>query len=729
MNVIEIENQHYILATSTLADNRTVVLKQGESFGIFDRLGDIHQIGHGSQGIYHEGTRFLSQMELSLENKRPLLLSSNTGENDEMISVDLTNPDYPDKNGELILRGSIHILRNKFIFEGVNYEKIRFRNFHDLPLEFNIKLIFAADYADIFEVRGTHRYQKGMVFQPESGEEEILLGYKGLDNIVRQTRIKISPTPQHVLENEIHQRIYLESKGIYDLYITTSFEIGVDKPTVYSFNKAEKERDKYIFNLKKYSADIYTSNEQFNDWINRSKSDLITMITQTPHGPYPYAGIPWYSTVFGRDGLITAFECLWVEPLIAKGVLQYLAHTQAKEENDFTDAEPGKILHEKRGGEMAELGEIPFKQYYGTIDATPLFICLAGAYLDRTGDEETIKKIWLNIEKAIEWIDNYGDRDGDGFVEYATKSEKGLVNQGWKDSFDSVFYEDGKMANGPIALCEVQAYVYDAKVQASKLAGVMGETEKAGKWEKEAEDLKVKFNEYFWSEQKECYYLALDGEKKPCDVVASNAGHCLFSGIAPKERARKIAKALLSENMFSGWGVRTLASDEKRYNPMSYHNGSIWPHDNAMIAYGLFRYGLQRETYKIMAGVFDTSLFVENERLPELFCGFPRRKGQGPTSYPVACSPQAWAVGALFLLLQSILGLHIDAKNKKIILYKPVMPTFLNDITIRNLRVNNSVVALQLRKVHDQVEARLLNEDVDIKIEVRNESLAAAVGS
>lgn len=719
MNIIEIENQYYILATSSFADNRTEVLKQGESFGIFDPFGDIHQMGQGTQGLYHHGTRFLSHMELVVENQRPLLLSSSTSENNEMLAIDLTNPDFPDKNGEIVLHGTLHILRTKFLWEGGAYERIRFRNFGTQPLDFNIKVQFKADYTDIFEVRGMKRPHHGTVIKPHASEKEVWLGYVGLDNVTRKTKITFDPTPKHVLESEIHHDILLEPKEIFDLYITIAFEINRERPKLLSFNRAAKERDVYIEQVKKNSADIFTSNEQFNNWLNRSKADLITMVTETEQGPYPYAGVPWYSTPFGRDGIITAFECLWVEPLLAKGVLQYLAYTQATTNDDFKDAQPGKILHEKRGGEMAALNEIPFKLYYGTIDATPLFVCLAGAYYSRTNDLTTIKNIWPNIEKAIEWIDKYGDIDGDGFVEYATKSSKGLVNQGWKDSFDSVFYEEGSLAEGPIALCEVQAYVYDAKLQGSRIAQALGHSNKAAQWKKEAETLKNRFNELFWSESKNAYILALDGEKKPCNVLTSNAGHCLFSGIATPEYAKKTAKSLLNEKMFSGWGVRTLSIDEARYNPMSYHNGSIWPHDNAMVAYGLSRYGLQKEALKIMTGIFDASLFIENQRLPELFCGFERRPGQGTTAYPVACSPQAWAVGSVFLLLQAVLGLNIDAENKKITLFNPVLPSYLNEITIKNIRVDDQyVVALQIRKVKEEVIATILNEGSAVSVSV-----------
>lgn len=723
MNVIEVENQFYILASSSFSDSRTEVLKQGESFGVFDLHGDIHQIGQNDLGLYHEGTRFLSELQLNIEGQRPLLLTSNKSENNEIHSVDLTNHDYSDKNGEMVLRGTIHILRSKFLLDGVAYERLKLINFGNQTLDFNLQVSFKGDFSDIFEARGTTREKRGDLKEPRAQKKEILLGYLGLDKILRETRIAFKPAPSKVEENRASFEVSLAPKEEMEIEISMAFEIAGRRRTPLPFAVAVKERNNYNSTVKNNSAEIYSSNEEFNNWLERSKADMITMVTQTPQGPYPYAGIPWYSTAFGRDGIITAFECLWVEPVVSKGVLKYLAHTQATEFDDFRDAEPGKILHETRGGEMAELGEIPFKQYYGTIDATPLFVCLAGAYLERTDDLETIREIWPNIKKAMEWVDCYGDIDGDGFLEYATKSSKGLANQGWKDSHDSVFYEDGDLAKGPIALCEVQGYAYDARIQAGKIAMVLGFPDLANKWKAEAEDLKIKFNETFWSDEKQTYVIALDGEKKQCEIETSNAGHCLFSGIATPERARKIAKSLVSDRMFSGWGIRTLSTTEANYNPMSYHNGSIWPHDNAMVAYGFSRYGMQKETEKVLTGMFDTSMYVE-ERLPELFCGFDRRKGHGPTAYPVACSPQAWAVGSVYLLLQATLGLKIYAGQRRICLFNPMLPGYLDEITITNLSIDeNNLVALQIRKGKHGVEASILHGNTDISIEIIRKSL------
>jgi glycogen debranching enzyme len=723
MNFIEVENKHYILATSSFADQRTMVLKQGDTFAIFDSHGDIHKIGSGQQGIFHNGTRHVARMELNVNGQLPMLLSFSPREDNQMLTVDLTNPDLPLDNEDMILRGTIHILRSKFLWQSAYHEKIELINFGLEPVALTLEIECDADFADIFEVRGSVRAHRGSMLDILYEKGSMILSYRGLDNVLRNTHVHFSPEPKTFYHNTAVFEIYLLPQQKWELEVEMLFS---QTQRVLNFENSKNAMNEYMERISRYCANIITSSQQFNDWIERSKSDLITMTTQTPHGLYPYAGIPWYSTPFGRDGIITAMECLWVEPELAKGVLLYLSHTQAHEFNDFQDAEPGKIFHETRGGEMAALDEIPFKLYYGTIDATPLFISLAGSYLERTNDIKTITKIWPNIVRALNWIDVYGDTDGDGFVEYKTKSSKGLTNQGWKDSQDAIFYEDGRLAEEPIALCEVQGYVYDAKIKAAQIAKALRHEEIASRLEFQAEQLKENFNRKFWSESKQTYVIALDGNKNQCNVLSSNAGHCLFSGIATPERAAVIAKNLLSESMFSGWGIRTIATTEQRYNPMSYHNGSVWPHDNAMIAYGFSRYNLMNEVIKVLAATFDTAEYMEKQRLPELFCGFERQKGKSPTSYPVACSPQAWSVGAAFLMIQASLGMKIDAANNKITLCHPVLPSFMNDITITNLRINNKIVAFQIRRNKDGIHATLLTP-TDITVEAHNKEVLELV--
>lgn len=728
MNFIEIENKFYILAASALADQKQIVIKEGESFALFDIHGNIYPIPSGSQGVYHNGTRFLSRLEFEIDGLKPLLLSSSPREDNQMIIVDLTNPDINLHDDDVVLRGEIHISRSKFLWQGAYHERIHFANFGMQACEFSVDMKLDADYADIFEVRGTERPRKGEKKPLTATENGFLFSYMGLDHILRETRVEFLPAPQRMESGNVWYKVRLDPKEEFNIGLSAFFyDHGAALPSLQSFDEAKNAMNTYMEKVKDYSASFVTSNEQFNEWITRSKSDLITMTTRTAHGLYPYAGIPWYSTAFGRDGIITAFESLWAEPELAKGVLMYLAATQAKDFNDFQDAEPGKIFHETRGGEMAQLKEIPFKLYYGTIDATPLFISLAGAYLKRTNDLETIERLWPHIERALSWIDDFGDIDKDGFVEYKTKSSKGLTNQGWKDSYDSVFYEEGGLAEEPIALCEVQGYVYDAKVSAARIAGVLGLAEKAEKLYDEARVLKEKFNALFWSPSKQIYVLALDGKKKQCDVISSNAGHCLFSGIATPDRARLTANNLLNENMFSGWGIRTIAVSEARYNPMSYHNGSIWPHDNAMIAYGFYRYNMMPEVLKVMKAIFETAIKSDNFRLPELFCGFDRVKGKGPTAYPVACSPQAWSVGSVFLLLQSCLGLEIHAAQNKIEFHYPMLPGYMKEITISNLKINDKAIILQVRKGKEGVEVSVLSDAHDIKIEVHNKQQAVQV--
>lgn len=722
-NYIKIKNQYYILASSSLADDRTIALKHGDSFGVFDRYGDIHPIGQGAQGLYYLDTRFLSRMELLINGQRPLILSSGLKEENELLTADLSNPDCPNEEGMVMERGTLHIHRTKFMWQNVMYETIRLCNFGTDPLSFTLSITFNADYKDIFEIRGIERTRTGKKAKTRCSSDEIIMGYSGLDNINRRTRIRFDPEPTSIKGHTAEFKIKMAPKACD--YISTSvlFEIGKEKRESYTYDKAYGQLLQYLNAVKKQSCDIFTSSTLFNQWLNRSKSDMSTMISETEYGLYPFAGVPWYSTPFGRDGILTAWECLWMDPEITKGVLKFLAKTQAKELNAFQDAEPGKIFHEKRGGEMAETGETPFKMYYGTIDATPLFVGLAGAYYERTADLKTIREIWPNIEAALEWIDKYGDIDGDGFLEYQKKSDKGLINQGWKDSHDSVFHEDGTLATGAIALCEVQAYAYDAKRKAAALARELGLEERALELQQQAKDLKDKFRKAFWSEEKNTFVIALDGEKNKCEISSSNAGHLLFSGIAAPEEAEKVAMTLLDDKMFSGWGIRTVAIDEARYNPMSYHNGSIWPHDNALIAYGLGQYGFKEEVHKVLNAMFEVTRYVEAQRLPELFCGFEKRSNEGPTAYPVACSPQAWAVASVYMLLQACLGLKIVAKKNTIYFCNPTLPDFLQEVTIANLQVNDSSVVLQIRRSaeEDQISVNVLHREGDVNVEIVND--------
>jgi glycogen debranching enzyme len=718
MSVIEHEGQFYILAESSFAENRNIILKQGESFGIFDRYGDIYPIGNSYFGLFHEGTRFLSQLEFRVHGKRPLLLSANLREENEILTVALTNPDFADKHHNIRLEhGAVHILREKFLYESHYFERFRLQNYENRTLKCRISFSFGNDFADIFEVRGMKREARGQFLGFSHPGNSLEIEYIGLDGVSRKTTIEVScDWPVHFHDNQVEFDLELPPRQKLAFYLKMCFIVNGVSPNPISFEKAREDLLSGIRGQKERSCQVVSSNEQFNAWANGSMSDLYTLLTKTEHGLYPYAGIPWYSTAFGRDGIITALMCLWMDPDITKGVLKFLAATQATDLNDFRDAEPGKIFHEMRKGEMAATKEIPFQCYYGTIDATMLFVVLAGEYLSRTDDLETLRGIWPNIQAAIGWINQYGDLDQDGLVEYRKKSENGLDNQGWKDSFDSIFYADGEPAKLPIALCEVQAYTYDAKVKAAEIASALQEEDYAEQMRQEARDLKEKFNRLFWSEANGLFVLALDGEKKQCDVKSSNAGQCLFSRIADPDKARVAMQNLLTEDMFSGWGIRTISRDEKNYNPMSYHNGSIWPHDNALIAFGMHRYTYKEGVNKIFEGMMDTSLYMEDKRLPELFCGFNRRVSEGPTAYPVACSPQAWAVASVFMMLQSCLGIEINAKEKCLRFNNPSLPGFLDYVQITDLKINSASVSFLAERQSHSVAIKILEKKGELDV-------------
>ncbi|HWG20451.1 MAG TPA: amylo-alpha-1,6-glucosidase [Terracidiphilus sp.] len=715
-DVIEVGQQFYISASSSLADDRTRVLLHGDTFAVFDRSGDIQPVGFGQQGIFYNEMRHLSRLELKLCGVRPLLLSSTIREDNVVFGVDLTNPDLELPSGSELARGMLHIYRTKFLSDGVCQDRITVHNYGQAPLDVELGLELDADFADIFEIRGEKRKRRGEILPEEVERSAVTLGYDGLDHVRRLTRVECSAPESTAHEGGIFIPLHLEAEG------ETAFTIKVDcRREDGEANSDGYDQALHALVLERATGplaevEIVTSNDQFNSWIRRSQSDLAMMITRTPFGVYPYAGVPWYSTIFGRDGIITALELLWLAPAVARGVLQYLAATQATSFDPERDAEPGKILHELRKGEMAELREVPFGRYYGTIDATPLFLILAAAYYERTVDEEFLRGIWPNILAALEWIDRYGDRDGDGFVEYARQNSNGLVQQGWKDSNDSVFHSDGKLAVGPIALCEVQSYVYAARRGIAAVARQLGQDALAETLESKAAELRRKFDTAFWSHELSTFVLALDGEKQPCRVRSSNAGHCLFSGIATESQERCVSESLLEPASFSGWGIRTIVTGEKRYNPMSYHNGSMWPHDNAMIAYGSLRWERKDLALRVLSGLFDLSEKAIMHRLPELICGFSRRPGKGPTLYPVACSPQAWAAGAVFLVLQSCLGLEIRAREQRLCLHHSALPETLKQVQIRNLHIGNACVDLEFQRYAQTVGVNIVRRTGHVEI-------------
>jgi glycogen debranching enzyme len=566
-------------------------------------------------------------------------------------------------------------------------------------------------------VRGEKRPRRGIGSSRLVGPADVLFEYSGLDARSRTTALHFDPRPTRLAVNAATYHLDLEPQQVSSLFVAVS----CNKPPEFKparFFRGLLAHRREMRRTTAGAASIETSNDIFNEVLCQSMADLNMLTTDTPQGRYPYAGIPWYSTTFGRDGIITALQMLWIDPQAARGVLKRLAFYQATAVDPLADAEPGKILHEMRGGEMASLREVPFAQYYGSVDATPLFVLLAGLYVERTGDEETLAELWPSIEAALRWVDGAGDPDQDGFVEYRRASEQGLANQGWKDSYDAIFHADGRLAEGYIALAEVQGYVFAAKRLAARCAARLGNSGQAQQLDAEAKLLAERFEKAFWCDDLGTYALALDGAKQPCKVRTSNAGQLLFSGMVRADRARLVAADLMRPHSFSGWGIRTVARGEARYNPMSYHNGSIWPHDNALIALGLARYGLKRPVEQVFEGLFHAATYMDLRRLPELFCGFRREQRRGPTLYPVACAPQAWASATPFTLLEAALGLEFDAQRGEIRLRNPRLPAFLNEVVLRDLQLGSSSVDLSVHRHGEDVSLEVLRTRGRIQVSI-----------
>jgi len=703
--------QFFMPFTASLQERRPRTLKHGDTFAVFDHNGDA-LAGPGSpEGIYHRDTRHLSHLYLTVDGHRPMLLSSTVRDDNAVLVCDLTNPEIADPEfGGPVLQDLLHIRRTRFLWNSRAFERLALSNYDTAERRFRIRIDFAADFADIFEVRGSVRPRRGCQHPAEVGDDAVTLAYTGLDDRLRETRLQFEPAPTRIAGDfaEFDLTFPPVTRQTVFLEIRCGPGYGARAPRA-AFFAGFREARRALRASASRAAAISSSNEVFNETIRRSVSDLYMLVTETPYGPYPYAGIPWFSTTFGRDALITALEALWLDPLIARGVLRHLASVQATEVDAASDAEPGKILHEARFGEMAELREVPFGCYYGSVDSTPLFVMLAGAYLERTGDLATVLELWPAIEAALGWLEAWGDRDGDGFIEYGRQTDAGLVNQGWKDSHDSIFHADGTLARGPIALVEVQAYAYGAWRAAATIARrLKRRTDEVAALNRRANELRRRFDRAFWDEALGTYVLALDGDKRPCRVRTSNAGHALLTGLALPSRAARVTRGLMLPSSFTGWGIRTVATTEARYNPMSYHNGSVWPHDNALIAAGMARYGFRAEAATIFRGLFEAATYIDLRRLPELFCGFPRSRSHGPTFYPVACAPQAWAAAAPISMLAACLGIGFDPDSGNVVFDQPVLPGFVDDITLRQLGLGDAGLDVQLDRAGSQVAVHVL---------------------
>lgn len=710
------EDAEYRVIDDSVTETEPQVLKVGDQFAVFDRWGDILPTDPAAKGLFRRDTRYLSRWELRLFGVRPLLLSAGNPDA-TTLTTDLANPDCR-VGDEWIQHNTLHLSRTKFMSGAACLERIRIRNYSLARKRVSLTLCFEADFKDIFEVRGHPRAARG-VGEVAHEADRIRFEYRARDGVCSATTVCFHPIPQTLGDGMACFELDLDAKGTAEILVEVCCDASPLLDAGDGFSALHEHQRAMRREQSAGAAVIGCSDPLLAGMLHQARGDLYLLTTQTEHGAYPYAGVPWFSAIFGRDGIIAALLAGWIDPAMQRGVIRVLAATQARALDPAFDAEPGKIVHEIRHGEMARMREVPFSGYYGTVDATPLFIVLVGTYVRQTGDLQTLREVWPNLELANTWIDRYGDLDGDGFVEYQAHTKNGLANQGWKDSNDSISHADGTLAEGPIALCEVQAYVHLAKQELAALARLVGRPDLATNLERQADDLRRRFDEAFWLEDLGTYALALDGRKQPCRAASSNAGHALFGGIALEERAGRVGASLLSETGFCDWGVRTLASDAARYNPMSYHNGSVWPHDNALIALGLARYGLKDGTVRILRALYEASLHMNLQRLPELMCGFARSSpGDGPTPYPVACSPQAWSSAAMLGTLKAGLGLNFDAHNRTLLLDRPALPLFIDSMTFERLSIANGSIDLELHQHGGAVAAHVRRRSGDIDVVV-----------
>ena len=712
--------------TRSIAD--AVVIKSANIFFLSRPEGNIPLGDSHGFGLYYHDCRYLRGYELTLGNARLNSLVSATPTGD-MAIFELTNPELQVREGEHITSDEIGLTWKRRLDSGKNMlkESIQIKNYGGETVELPLSLHFQAGFEDVFAIRGLFSEQPGKIHPPEWRNDELVFIYDGADKRYRGLSIHFSSPPDKKDGTSVQFDLTLKPRETREISLSLAVSETSERENLLNEQKDwEREMtdsDTPVNKLSEWLDDHveYESDSLLlNKLMTSSLRDLRTLVTSISEYEFFAAGVPWFVTLFGRDSLITGLQTLAIQPEIAAETLRLLAKFQAKETDHYRDAQPGKILHELRIGELARLGEIPHTPYYGTVDATPLFLILLAEHADWTGDISLFEELRESAEAALEWIAKYGDSNGDGYVEYESQSEKGLVNQGWKDSGNGIVNAEGGLATPPISLVEVQGYVYQAKTGMAGLFERAGEGEKAKRLRQEAETLRSSFNRDFWLADLGIYSLALEAGAKPLRVVSSNPGHALWSGIADRDKAQRTAERLMADDMFSGWGVRTLSTEEQGYNPTGYHLGTVWPHDNALIAAGFLRYGFQDLARRIFMGTLEAAMTFEGYQLPELFAGFSRAEYSVPVHYPVACHPQAWAAGSIPFLVACFLGFEPKAFEKKLYIRQPLLPNFVDRVRVKQLRVGEAKVDLFYERQPDdstRVEVLKVDGELDVIME------------
>ena len=681
------------------------VIKENDLFLLTDASGDIPPGSTDGCGLYTQDTRFLSRFELRINGAKPILLESSAEANCQ-AAFRLTNPHMEEDGRIKLWRESVEIARNRFIQDGILYESIAYTNYSPKAVSFETSLAFAADFADMFIVRGFKSGRVGAVTGIDAEADRIVIGYEGADGIRRETRIAWNmPADRVSPDGSVTFSLELQPRETRLIELTVAPAIGGKTPQVRPQAEALRLLEDSYRSWERNSTAVSSDLDIFNKLYDRGMRDLRMLLTDLGHGPFPVAGLPWFAVPFGRDSLIAALQMLPANPEVALGTLRTMAHYQGAKVDPWRDETPGKIMHEIRYGELANTNQIPFNPYYGSVDSTPLFLVLAVEYFRWTGDMEAIRELLPALEKALRWIDESGDLDGDGFVEYHSVSSGGIANQGWKDSGDSIVHASGDYAQSPIALVEVQGYVYLAKTGLAGIYRRLGRTADAEALERDAAELKRRFEQSFWMEDERFYAIALDRDKRQVRSVTSNPGHLLMTGLPEAGRAEQVARRLTANDLFSGYGIRTMSERSTGYNPMSYHNGSVWPHDNSLCLIGMSRMGLTDQALMVVRGLMRAAEHFEYARLPELFCGYPDTLGR-PVPYPVACSPQAWAAGTPLVFLQVFLGLDPDVPGRLIRL-RPALPDGMNRLSVRGLRIGSGTLSLAITRQSGETTPRL----------------------